>query len=147
LRSLLSGAALLALLGFGAPSFAADARMAPATERQGRDTQNAPDLVIHQVGLTPTGSVVYQVANRGHASTQAPFVVDIYLSGVRADTIRHEPLGAMSMQTVESNRARFSDCKGGTVRLVVDALNTVREADDKNNERVMQLAPSCPKTP
>jgi len=134
LRSLLSGAALLAVLGFGAASFAADAQL-------------VPDLVIHQVGLTPTGSVVYQVANRGHAGTQAPFVVDIYLSGVRADTIRHEPLGAMSMQTVESNRARFSDCKGGTVRLVVDALNTVREADDKNNERVMQLAPSCPKTP
>ena len=93
---------------------------------------------VVEPGLTVTGSVIYQVANKGKGSTGKPFMVDIYIDSVRKDTIRHEPLPAMSIQTVESNLARLSDCNTGTVRLVLNAQNTVREADKKNNERIAQ---------
>ena len=46
------------------------------------------------------------------------------------------------MQTVESNLPRFEDYKERMVRLVLDAQNSVREKDKKNNKRVAQLIPN-----
>jgi CARDB len=106
-----------------------------------------PDLVVHQVSLSQAGSVIYQVANSGSSGTGGVFVVDIYVDGLRKDSIRHEALPAMSVQTVQSNLARFADCQRGSIRLVVDAQNTVREINEKNNEYGVQLTAACSKAP
>jgi subtilase family serine protease len=111
------------------------------------NAEKLPDLAIHQVGVSKAGSVVYQVANGGHAGTGGFFVVDIYINGVRRDSIRHEALPAMSVQTAESNSARFIPCQGGTARLVVDSQNMIRETNEKNNEYTNQLTAPCPKKP
>jgi subtilase family serine protease len=105
------------------------------------------DLVVHQVGLSQAGSVIYQVANSGNSGTGGVFVVDIYVDGLRKDSIRHEALPAMSVQTVQSNLARLADCQRGSVRLVVDAHNMVPEINEKNNEHNVQLAAACSKAP
>jgi subtilase family serine protease len=109
--------------------------------------ESLPDLAVHQVGLSKAGSVVYQVANGGNAGTGGFFVVDIYINGVRKDSIRHEALPAMSVQTAESNLARFSPCQGGTVHLVLDSQNSIRETNEKNNAYTDQLTAPCPKKP
>jgi subtilase family serine protease len=120
---------------------------APNRENKGAQQDKLPDLAIHQAGLGKAGSVIYQVANGGSSSTGGFFVVDIYIDGVRRDSIRHEPLPAMSMQTVESNLARFAQCQTGTLRLTVDIQNTIRESNEKNNDYTGKLAAPCPKAP
>jgi subtilase family serine protease len=111
------------------------------------DVGQLADLEVYSLGLTERGSVIYQIGNRGPAGTEGPFVVEIYINGVRKDAITHQPLPAMSMQTAESSLARFPDCAGGTVRLVVDPQGNVREASKANNERVAQLTPACGRAP
>lgn len=146
--ALLAIAIALAQVSWGAS--AQTPSKAPAQGATGdkvKDNATPPDLEVHHLGLTSTGSVIYQVVNKGTESTKAPFLVDIYVNGVRRDTIRHEPLPGMSLQTVESNKARFPDCKEGTVRVVLDIQKTVRESNEKNNERSAQLTPPCPKGP
>ena len=102
-----------------------------------------PDLEVYAVGLTDGGAVIYQVANRGHAGTERPFLVDIYVDGVRRDSISHPALPALTIQTAQSNVARLTECRAATVRLVLDPQNGVREASKANNERSAQLAPAC----
>ena len=101
------------------------------------------DLEVYAVALAENGSVMYQVANRGNGGTERPFVVDVYVNGARKDSITHNPLPALTMQAAQSNLARLVECKAGTVRLVVDAQNSVREANKTNNERTVQLTPPC----
>jgi subtilase family serine protease len=120
---------------------------APTRENKGGQQDKLADLAIHQASLGKAGSVIYQVANGGRSGTGGFFVVDIYIDGVRRDSIRHEPLPAMSMQTAESNLARVSECQTGTLRLVVDTQNTIRESNEKNNEYTGKLAAPCPKAP
>ena len=107
------------------------------------DSNQLADLEIVAVAVADNGSVIYQVANRGTGSTHRPFVVDVYVDGVRQDSVTHGPLPPRSMQTVQSNRARLTECTAGIVRLVLDSQNSVREASKANNERVERLAPSC----
>jgi subtilase family serine protease len=106
-----------------------------------------PDLIVHQVALSSAGSVIYQIANGGQSGTGSFFVVDVYLDGVRKDSIRHQALPAMSVQAAQSNLARLSDCQRGAVRLMVDAQNTIRESNEKNNEYNGQLTTPCSKAP
>jgi subtilase family serine protease len=105
--------------------------------------QQLADLEVYAVALADNGAVIYQVANRGNGSTERPFVVDVYVNGVRKDSITHNPLPALTMQAAQSNLARVLECKAGTVRLVLDAQNSVREANKTNNERTTQLVPAC----
>lgn len=102
-----------------------------------------PDLEVYAVGLTDSGAVIYQVANRGNAGTDRPFLVDVYVDGVRRDSISHPALPALTVQTAQSNVARLTECKAAMVRLVVDPQNSVREASKTNNERSVPLAPAC----
>lgn len=106
-----------------------------------------PDLAFYQLGMSPSGSIIYQVVNSGKASTGVPFVVEIHVNGSRKDIIRHEPLPAMSLQAVESKLARLSECKPAVVQVTVDPNNHVNELDKKNNNRSAQLTPPCPKAP
>jgi subtilase family serine protease len=101
------------------------------------------DLEVVAVAVTDDGSVIYQVGNRGMAGTDRSFVVDVYVDGVRRDSVTHAPLPGLSVQTVQSNLARLTECAAGTVRLVLDPQNGVREASKANNERVARLAPAC----
>lgn len=111
------------------------------------EADQLPDLEVYAVGISDNGSVIYQVANRGKGGTDRPFVVDVYVNGVRRDSLTHGPLPGLSMQTVQSNLARLTECKAGTVRLVIDPQNGVREASKANNERVVQLVPPCARPP
>lgn len=109
----------------------------------GASAQPLADLEVVAIAIAENGSVIYQVANRGPASTGRPFVVDVYVDGVRRDSVTHGPLPGLSMQTVQSNLARLTECAAGTVRLVLDPQNGVREASKANNERVAQLMAAC----
>jgi hypothetical protein len=109
--------------------------------------EQLPDLEVHYLGLSDRGSVIYQVANRGKGSTGRPFVAEIYINGVQRDSITHSPLPGLSVQTVESNLARLADCKAVTVRLILDAQNSVREVSKANNERSVLLTPRCAQAP
>jgi subtilase family serine protease len=112
------------------------------------DADQLADLEVYSLGLTDKGSVIYQIGNRGKEGSERPFVVEVYINGVRKDAITHQPLPALSLQTAESNLARFTDCKAGTVRLVIDPQNAVREASKANNERVTALTPpACGRPP
>jgi hypothetical protein len=106
-----------------------------------------PDLTVHWIGVTPAGSVIYQVANGSKESTRMAFVVEVYLNGIRKDVIRHEPLPAMSVQVVESKLARLTECQDASARVVVDTEKNIREQDENNNERTMSLTPPCAKRP
>jgi subtilase family serine protease len=115
----------------------------PASAQSRPAADQLADLEIVAVAVADNGSVIYQVANRGTGGTDRPFVVDVYVDGVRRDSVTHSPLPPLSMQTVQSNRARLTECTAGTVRLVLDPQNGVREASKANNERVARLAPPC----
>lgn len=117
----------------------------PQVQTQNNPVAKLADLEVGYVGLTPAGTVVYQVVNKGGGGGDQPFAVDIYLNGALKDTIRHEPLPAMTMQTVQSNLARVSDCQEMLVRVVVDSQHSVRESDRRNNERSAKLSLPCPK--
>ncbi|HXG03719.1 MAG TPA: CARDB domain-containing protein [Candidatus Binatia bacterium] len=101
------------------------------------------DLEVYAVGLAESGAVIYQVANRGNAGTDRPFLVDVYVDGVRRDSISHPALPALTVQTAQSNLARLTECKAAMVRIVLDPQNGVREASKTNNERSVQLLPVC----
>jgi hypothetical protein len=128
----------LLLFGLALGAFAADAWAQPRPE-----ADQLPDLEILAVAIADNGAVIYQVANRGTGATGRPFVVDVYVDGVRRDSVTHGPLPPLSMQTAQSNRARLAECTAGTVRLVLDPQNGVREASKANNERVARIAPPC----
>jgi subtilase family serine protease len=115
----------------------------PAAAQPQPAVDQLADLEIYAMALAENGSLVYQVANRGNASTERPFVVDVYVNGVRKDSITHNPLPPLTVQAAQSNLARLVECKAGTIRLVLDAQNSVREANKTNNERTAQLAPPC----
>ena len=128
--------ALMSGLVIGLAVASASAQPRPAADQ-------LADLEVYAVALAENGSVIYQIANRGHGGTERSFVVDVYVNGVRKDSITHHPLPALTMQAAQSNLARLVECKAGTVRLVLDAQNSVREASKTNNERTAQLAPAC----
>jgi subtilase family serine protease len=118
--------------------------LASGAEAQPRpEAEHLPDLEVYALAAADNGAVIYQVANRGKAGTDRSFVVDVYVNGVRRDSITHGPLPALSMQTVQSSLARLAECTAGTVRLVLDPQNGVREASKANNERVVQVMPTC----
>lgn len=130
------GRALVLSLGLGALAARAWAEPGPAVDQ-------LADLEVYALAAGANGSVIYQIANRGKSGTDRPFVVDVYVDGVRRDSITHGPLPGLSVQTAQSNLARLTGCKVRTVRLVLDPQNGVREASKANNERVAQLAPAC----
>jgi hypothetical protein len=123
------------ILGVVLGALAASAQLGVAAE--------LADLEVHGLAVTDQGSVIYQVANRGKGGTERPFVVDVYVDGVRRDSITHGPLPGLTLQTAQSGLARLPGCKTGTVRLVLDPQNGVRERSKANNERVAQLASAC----
>ncbi len=134
----MSAAARALLIGLALACLPVSARA------QGVATNPAlPDLEVYAVGLADSGAVIYQVANRGNAGTERPFLVDVYVDGVRRDSISHPALPALTVQTAQSNLARLTECRAATVRLVLDPQNGVREASKANNERSVQLAPAC----
>jgi subtilase family serine protease len=128
----------LLLFGLALGAFVAAASVQPRLE-----ANELADLEVVAMSIADNGSVIYQVVNRGMGGTDRPFVVDIYVDGIRRDSVTHAPLPPLSMQTVQSNRARLTECTAGTVRLVLDPQNGVREASETNNERVARLAPPC----
>ena len=121
--------------------------VAPASAQPRPEADQLPDLEVYAVALGENGSVIYQVANRGKGGTERPFVVDVYVNGVRKDSITHSPLLGLSVQAAQSNLARLTERKVGTVRLVLDPQNSVREASKANNERTAQLVPACARPP
>ncbi|MBZ5540585.1 MAG: hypothetical protein LAN61_08715 [Acidobacteriia bacterium] len=104
----------------------------------------APDLMITALGFDPARHVTYTVANCGQATTQQPFIVDLYLKADRGDTVEHQPLPARSQQTVTSQLAQYRGCDRVQLRAVADPQHIVSEANENNNERTLDIVPPCP---
>ncbi len=138
-------ASVFALL-VAAPGCQVRAQSGPPRVVEGHSAKSgpSPDLAVSSIGVTPTGFVSYQVVNRGENSTGSPFVADVFIDGVRKDTIKHDPLPGHGQQTAQSALARLTGCKVGNVRVVVDAQNTVAESDETNNQTTKSLVPPCP---
>ncbi|MGH9790101.1 MAG: CARDB domain-containing protein [Candidatus Acidiferrales bacterium] len=124
------------------------AEMGPVTGIARRELPAAapagPDLVVTGLNFSSRGRVRYRVMNIGRSATGNPFVLDIYIDGQRRDTVKHNPLPAMSQQSVESRLARPDGCQSMSLRAAADSQNLVTEADESNNRVTANDVPPCP---
>lgn len=101
------------------------------------------DLGVSFLGLTDDGRVTYIVVNSGQSAANSRFVVDVFIAGLRGDTIKHEPLPPRSQQRVVSNLARPKTCAMSQFRIAVDTQSLVSEANEGNNVEQKTMLPKC----
>jgi subtilase family serine protease len=99
-------------------------------------------LLGSQLQVAPDGAMVYEVKNFGQASCPA-FSTDVYVGGVKKETLSHAALGAGAVQS-RTTATRLAGCAAATVRFVADAGSQAAEADEANNQATRELAPPCP---
>lgn len=97
----------------------------------------------------PPGTYVrFVVENCGDTASQTAFVVDVYLNGTRADTIKVgnslAPRSAMGITSSLANFAAVGTCSAASVRVVVDSQNAVQDSNRANNDQTSQVTPPCP---
>jgi len=103
-----------------------------------------PDLAIRALGFNSTRHVTYTVENCGHAATQMPFIVDLFVNDERRDTVEHQPLSALSEQSVTSQLAQHQGCDPVRLKAVADPQQIVAESNEGNNVRLLDITPPCP---
>jgi hypothetical protein len=102
------------------------------------------DLCTGSLGVNLARFATFTVRNIGAKSTEDSFTADVFINGVRQETVQFDPLAASSRRTVESTVARFTDCQRGTVRLLLDPQTLVTESNKFNNDYSVERVPPCP---
>jgi hypothetical protein len=103
-----------------------------------------PDLVVTSLEIDPEGFVKYKVRNRGKASTEKSFMVDVYIDGAKKAQVLHNPLAGQTEDARNARAARIPSCKLFSVAVVVDSLNWVAEASENNNQGNGSYPSFCP---
>ena len=103
-----------------------------------------PDLCVESVAVSPARFLSFTVRNRGSRSTSVAFTAEVYLNGVRQETVAFAPLAKTNGRRAEARVAQFADCGKGTIRLVLDPQNVVTESDELNNDYSIDRGPPCP---
>lgn len=70
--------------------------------------------------------------------------MDLYINGVRGDTVEHQVLPGQSQQTVTSQLAKDQQCDRATLLAVADPQHIVPESNTTNNQMTVDLTPPCP---
>ena len=137
---LMAGGAVAAQEGAGARDRAGGEPCLPA----GKKPAGLADLCVGSVAVSPARFLTFTVRNRGSRSTSAGFTAEIYVNGVRQETVEFAPLAGSRVRKAEARVARLADCEKGTIRLVLDPRNVVTETDESNNDVSLDRVPPCP---
>ena len=90
----------------------------------------------------------FALENCGDTAATTPFVVDVYVNGTRADTIKIEnpvqPQSAIAVTSSLANLNAAKTCSVVAVRVVVDSEDVIQDSNRANNDQTAQVTPPCP---
>ena len=102
------------------------------------------DLVVGIREANADKRVVYSIRNRGTQPTPSGFHADVFVDGVRKDTIPIPAMAGGERRELVAANVQLEKCGEHTVRVVADKDHVVSEVDEANNEHSEAVVPPCP---
>jgi len=138
--------ALILVFAISTPIAAADKKIEPVQPQKAPLAVKAPDLVVKEIKCGPGSKLQFTVGNIGAEPLPAGWraVADVFFDGRR---MGHIDLGRPTSGDITpasgtaTYLATFDILRPITVKVVVDATNSIRESNEANNTMTTKLQP------